>query len=257
MLSLFQSITVVVLIVAASLTFLWILRSIWPNEQRRQHNDLIGWQVNIIGTTYAVIIGFMLYTVWTNFQAAQANAENEADALVNVVRSARGLPATQTRLIHDLASQYVDVMLTQEWPAMDELKVSPASQQVMVKLWAALTSAEIHTPLEQTSLDHAFSALSEMTESRRLRQLEVNASLPGILWTLHTAGVVVTIVSACLFGSVDFKLHMIQVTMLSLVLSLVLTAIADINRPFQGAVRVSPAAFERARGSLGELDHGR
>lgn len=66
-------------------------------------------------------------------------------------------------------------------------------------------------------------------------------------------GAVITIVSACLFGSVEFKLHMIQVVMLAVVLSLLLVAIADINRPFQGSVRVSPAGFERARAAITDL----
>ena len=33
--------------------------------KRRTYNDIIGWQVSVLGTTYAVILGFMLYTVWS------------------------------------------------------------------------------------------------------------------------------------------------------------------------------------------------
>jgi len=91
-----------------------------------------------------------------------------------------------------------------------------------------------------------------MTEHRRLRQLQVNAGLPGILWAVLAVGAIVTIVSACLFGGADLKLHFVQVTVLSLLLSLVLVTIADIDHPFQGAVHVTPAGFERARVTLTE-----
>ena len=42
-------------------------------------------------------------------------------------------------------------------------------------------------------------------------------------------------------------LHVIQVGAFTLLISLVLVAIADINRPFQGSVHVSDNAFRRAQ----------
>ena len=61
-------------------------------EPRSVHNDVIGWQIAILGTIYAVMIGFMLYAVWNNFQTAETNANNEANDLVNLYRAADGLP---------------------------------------------------------------------------------------------------------------------------------------------------------------------
>ncbi len=253
MLNTYQSVVIVLAIIAGSVAFLWILQRIWPTEQRRQHNDLIGWQVTVVGTTYAVILGFMLYTVWTNFEIAEGNAEAEANSLVSLARSAKGLPDASRQRIQDLAAGYVDIMLNDEWPAMDRGTFSPESHRNIEQLWTAVTKAEVHTASEQISLDHALTELYEMTNHRRLRELESIANLPGVLWAVLITGAVITIVSACLFGSVEFKLHLIQVVMLAMLLSLVLVAIADINRPFQGSVHVSPAGFERARQALADL----
>lgn len=250
MLSSTESIGIVIAIVAGSIAFLGLLHRIWPSEQRRLFNELIGWQVTVLGTTYAVIVGFMLYAVWTTFELADANAEAEANSLVNTVRASRGLPVAAQEQIQNLARQYVDIMLTQEWPAMAKLSVSPASHQVIAQLWRMLLSVKINNAAEQTSLDHAITELSKMTEYRRTRQLQVKSSLPDILWGVLIVGAIVTIVSACLFGSVDIRLHLIQVFMLSLLISLALVAIADINRPFQGSVHVAPSGFENARATL-------
>jgi hypothetical protein len=35
------------------------LNRIWPVAHRTSHNELIGWQLGILGTLYAVIMGFM------------------------------------------------------------------------------------------------------------------------------------------------------------------------------------------------------
>ncbi len=253
MLSVFESILTVALVVALSLAFLFLVERAWPNELRRQHNDLIGWQVTVLGTTYAVIVGFMLYAVWTNFEVATVNAEAEANSLVNVVRTAQALPAGQRREVQTAASEYVDIMLTQEWPAMSELKTSPASRHAIQELWATVMSTEAHNPSEQIALDHTISELSNMTEHRRARELQVVAGLPAVLWTVLVVGAIATILSACLFGSTYFQLQLIQVFLLSLLISLVLVAIADINRPFQGSVHVGPTGFQHARATLDDL----
>jgi Protein of unknown function (DUF4239) len=249
----FQSILIVAFVVILSLAFLSFVHRAWPSELRRQQNDLIGWQVSVLGTTYAVIVGFMLYAVWTNFEAADVNAEAEANSLVNVVRMARALPAAQRQEIQNTASEYVTVILTQEWPAMSRFRFSPASSSAIKRLWAIVNAAQVHTPSEQISLDHTISELSNMTEHRRVRQLQVASDLPPILWAVLIVGAIATIASACLFGSTYFILHLIQVFMLSLLISLALVAIADINRPFQGSVHISPTGFQRARVTLDDL----
>ena len=95
MLNLAENVLILALTIAGSMLFMAVLNYIWPREKRQVHNELIGWQLNIIGTTYAVILGFMLYTVWTDFGAANLNVDLEASALRNVYRLAEGLPEQQ------------------------------------------------------------------------------------------------------------------------------------------------------------------
>ena len=64
------------------------------------------------------------------------------------------------------------------------------------------------------------------------------------------AGGIITVAAACFFGVSDFRFHMLQVLMLSLLISLVLFAIADIDRPYQGLVTVAPQGFESAAQKL-------
>jgi hypothetical protein len=252
-LSSFQNALLMLLTVTCTCGFLVVLQRFWPSELRRPHNDLIGWNVTVLGTTYAVIIGFMLFAVWGDFESAEAEAEGEANCLVNVARSSRGLPPGERAQVLNLTREYVDVMLTKEWAAMAHGQLSPASHAVIRQLWATLLATDTRTGLEQTSLDHTLSQLAKMTDYRRMRQLEVGSTLPGILWFVLILGGTLTIASACFFGTSNFRVHLTQVVMLALMISAVLVAIGDINGPFQGTVHIGPAAFERARQSLDDI----
>jgi hypothetical protein len=91
-----------------------------------------------------------------------------------------------------------------------------------------------------------------MTEHRRIRLLQSRQELPALLWAVLIVGGVVTVSSTCLFGVENFKLHMVQVFEISFLLSLMLVAIASINRPYQGDVRVGPDAFRYALETMNE-----
>jgi hypothetical protein len=119
-------------------------------------------------------------------------------------------------------------------------------------MWKTLMSLKTASPTELTAEDHAISELSALTEHRRIRLLQNAFRLPTVLWCVLIIGGAVTIASASMFGSANTSLHALQVFAFSLLVGLVLVAIADIDRPFQGSVHVSDFAFRRALSNMHE-----
>lgn len=253
MLTTFEDVIVILACTLGAVLFLRILDHFWPSSRRRDHNDIIGWQVSVLGTTYAVIMGFMLYAVWTSYQSAEINADAEANCLVSVFRLADGLPTAQRDQVHQLAREYARVVIDEEWPAMHTGQLGSAGHNTIQNLWTVTLETKAATFAEQTSVNLTLSEIASMTEHRRVRQLESQSKLPGILWMVLIAGGAITMLSATLFGTENFLLHCVQVVSLAMLLSLTLVAIADIDRPFQGTVHVNPLGFERARATFAQL----
>jgi hypothetical protein len=245
-----QNTFLVIASLACALAFMAAVNRLWPSEKRRAHNDLIGWQLSVLGTTYAVIIGFMLYTVWINFGAADLNADAEANSLVNLYRLADGLAPQQGSRIQALARSYGDAVLDQEWGEMANGNLPKETGVISRQMWQTLMTTKATAPAEITAEDHALYELSALAGYRRIRLVQSEARLPGVLWFVLLSGGVVTIASTCMFGAVNGVLHTIQVSAFALLISLSLAAIADINRPFQGSVHVSDYAFRRAQSAL-------
>jgi len=247
MLDFFQNSMLVVGTVIAALLFMKGLNLAWPPEKRRTHNDLIGWQLSILGTTYAVILGFMLYTVWTNFGSAEVNVQQEAGALTNIYSLVEALPEPQRSQLQTMTRSYADAAIHRDWPEMASGRVPNQTLLINLHIWQTLMSVKAASASEQNSVDHAVSELSALTEHRRIRLLQSASSLPAVLWCVLLVGGALTIISCSMFGSESARLHGMQVFAFSLLISLCLAAIADINRPFLGAVRVSDMAFEQAQ----------
>jgi hypothetical protein len=235
-----------------SMIFMAILDRLWSREKRVVHNDLIGWQLGILGTTYAVILGFMLYTVWTNFVDATLNTDLEANALRNVYRLAEGLPPQQHAELERECRDYADAVVNHDWPDMAANRLPEQSHAINRAMWKTLMSVKSATPSEIVAEDHAISELSSLTEHRRTRLLQSAYRLPNIFWWVLLVGGLVTITSASLFGSANRGLHTIQVFFFTVFITLVLLAIADVNLPFRGWVHVSNYAFVRAQQNMND-----
>ncbi len=249
MLSYWQSSCLIILALVVSVAMVLVLNRVWPIPNRKLINDVTGWQLGILGTTYGVILGFMLYTVWNDFRVAEINTNLEAASLLTVSRIARGLPSPEREAFHALGLKYAEAAINQEWPAMQTQQESHASEAVLGDMWKLLVEVRTENG-GSNSVDHLTSALSDLTERRNLREQEFQIRLPGILWLLLVAGAGATVGSSCLLGNDNKWLHYCQVLALTFVVAVTLAAIADLARPFEGAVSVSSVAFERARAMM-------
>jgi hypothetical protein len=241
-----EDVVVIIVTVACSLLTMLAVNRYWPASQRKLHNDLIGWQLSVLGTTYAVIIGFMLYTVWSDYGAASANATQEASQVVKLHRLAAGLPEPQQTEMRNLAVAYTDAVLNQEWPLMAQGKVPTESDEISRRMWHTLVSLKGESYAQTNAVDHSLYELSTLMACRQMRQLQVTSKLPGILWSVLWIGGVLTLFSACMFAHESVLIHGLQVFAFALLIALALVAIGDIDRPFIGAVRVDNTAFKRA-----------
>jgi len=246
MLSSLQSALVVVFSVAGALILVAALNRMWPSDHRKLLNDVTGWQLGVLGTTYGVILGFMLFTVWEGFRAAQIDADLEASSMLNVYRLAEGLPSPQRERMQDLARRYEMAVVEQEWPAMQH-QIEDRSGSVMLgNMWKVLATLQVDSATLATSVDHIQYAMSELAERRNMRDQQRTNELPALLWLLLILGGVATIVSSCLLGNDKKWLHYCQVGALTFVIITALAGIADLARPYEGAVAVEPSAFVRA-----------
>jgi len=239
-----QNAFVVVASMLAAVGVIAILNRLWPIHHRKMVNDVTGWQLGVLGTTYGVILGFMLSTVWSDFHSAELNASLEAASVLNAYNIGAELPAPKNEMMRDLARRYGEVVLHEEWPAMQRSEEPHAGGQITAKMWQLLqeskTGPDGVTPVE----DHLMTVMSNLSERRNQRETQLRTRLPNLLWVLLILGGVATVFSSCALGNDSKWLHYCQVLALTFVVSVTLAAIADLTRPFEGSVAVSPESFE-------------
>ncbi|MFZ0523514.1 MAG: hypothetical protein WAL95_20980 [Candidatus Acidiferrales bacterium] len=255
MLGPFAAIVVFILWVCLTVVAFVLINFLWPANKRTGHNEIVGWQLSVIGTTYAVILGFMLFNVWDNFRAADINADQEANALVNLYRLSAALPDSTKAKIQQDARRYAEIVIQEEWPDMAHRTLRTAGTAVTQELWQTLVTAGKDPAVQGPDFTQALAELSTMTQHRRARHLESEFRLPGLLWTVLLTGGLITLISSCLLSAENLRLHFVLVVCMSLVLGISLLAIAEVDQPFRGAVRVQPRGFRLALETFDRLSH--
>src|SRR5215831_13213588 len=183
-----QNVVVVTATVVASLLLMVGLNVIWPAEKRRTYNELIGWQVTILGTTYAVILGFMLYTVWTTYGEADLNVDREANAVGDIYRLAEGLPQPQRAHLQALARLYAETAINRDWPQMSNSEEPKQADAIHSEMWTTIMSTRPVSQTEQIAQDHEISELRLLAQHRLTRLSQNTTRLPNVLWCVLLAG---------------------------------------------------------------------
>ena len=219
-------------------------------ERRKQHNDVAGFIYAVLGVSYAVLLGLMLIAVWEQWNAAEEVASDEANELAGIFYFAHALPQPEGRHIQELAYDYAQVVVEEEWPLMEQGSSSPQAWAGLDELRVAVLELDPPTaaqqvPYNQARYNEVLEQLHGVGDGRRERLLAANEGLPTILWVVLIGGGVITIAFTYLFGLESTVVHTLMVAALALVLSLSLFTIAALDHPFRGDVRIHPDAFEQ------------
>lgn len=241
-----NDILIIIACVSAAVLFLFLVTRASSAPSRKESNDFTGAVVAVIGTTYAVLLAFMLAGVWTMFQQAQANEEQEANALVNLYRIAAQVREPNGRQIQEICRRYADNAVSREFQALEHGQMSTEGNEMIDQLWKLAGQSEVRSNADSIVVYQLIEELRGLTEHRRLRAMQGREQLPVILWVVLIAGGVITVAASCLFGVPNFRFHLLQVLVLTFLISLVLVAIEDIDRPYQGLVKVEPEGFQFA-----------
>jgi protein-S-isoprenylcysteine O-methyltransferase Ste14 len=228
-----------------------LVQRLVPPERREKHNDVAGFIYAVLGVAYAVVLAFMLISVWQDYNKAQTNVESEAHELAGVYFLASRLPEPERTHVQDLARMYAKVVVEEEWPLMERGQTSPRADSLLRQLRSKLLEFDPHTRGEQVLYERGLTDLHNAIDARRSRLLEVREGIPNLLWVVLVLGGVIKVSFTYLFGPKSNVAHALIVAALTLVICGILFTIGEFDYPFSGPVEIRPDAFREVLHSFG------
>lgn len=224
----------------------------FPRSKEITHNDVAGPVIGMLGTVLAVLLSFMVVTVWQEFDQAAATVQAEVSAICDLYHDASILPQPLKARVQSELATYVNVVVHEEWPLMQRGSVSSQARSTAIRVLhliadrTAKGESQIALQDDMVSLTHAFN------DARRQRLFDNQQAIPINLWITIFFVSAITIASTYLFRVASITAHLIMTVALAIVITLILVLIAEFDLPFRGDIQVSPAAFSHAFQAIAE-----
>ena len=181
--SIVAGLLIVAMATVLSVVGLVLVQRLVSTERRKQHNDVAGFIYAVVGVSYAVLLGLMLIAVWEQWNAAEEVASNEANELAGIFWFAHAVPQPDGRRIQELARSYAQVVVEEEWPAMEQGKASPKAWDTLDELRGTILELDPPTdaqqvPYSQARYNQMLDQLHGLGDARRERLLAASGGCP-------------------------------------------------------------------------------
>jgi hypothetical protein len=239
---------VVALASIASVVGLVAFRAVAPTETLRESSGDVGNYLQTLGGIYAVLLAFVTVVVWGQFNDARTFIEREASALVDLHRTASGLPNDARTAIQSHLRDYVTAVLRDEWHAMahhDEAELDRVGRELDA-VWTAIHRCRPETVCETTMYSEVLSRFNDVNDLRTSRLTSAGFRIPLTMKILLYLGALIVCGSMYLVYIPAFWLHGLVTAALTGAIAHILYLIIDLDNAFAGNMQVSSTPFERA-----------
>ena len=241
----------VFLITAAAMFIPVLLRRRVALDWLKTNNEIAGFKFATVGVIYAVLLGFAVITVWERFSEAEATVSLEGSAAATVFRLAKGLDDESSAAVRDSMAAYLQVAISQDWPAMQMGHGSNAATEALSAAYAALLRYQPKDARGTALMTELLHQLDQVTQARRSRIVVSAGIVPGIVWIVLFGGALITISFTFFFGTQNVYAQALMTGALSLLIFSALLVIIAIDHPFAGSVRVNSEPLEAVLWDLG------
>lgn len=220
------------------------VRHFIPHSRLKTHHDVADPILGALAAVYAVLLAFVVVTVWQNFDKSNAGVQMEANYLADIYRDSEALSPDFHQKMGKLLREYRQAVVDYEWKTMARGEMSLEVESLMRKIWALYTTYQIKTSTEQSFFDESVRKLNSFREMRRQRLMDSRTGLEPLLWLVLIIGGLSTISFTFFFGAENLKAQIMMAVLLSAIISLILFTIMQMDFPFTGDVAISPEPFK-------------
>ncbi len=180
-----------------------ILTRRWRQERpRRYHKSPIAGDIfGVIGTGFAVILAFVIFTAFGSYQSARDDSGIESVATRQMYSLAEFFPEPSRDSLEGGLICYSRAVVNDEWPAMATGNSSPLVDHWVDALVDDMVAMPVTTNKEVEIFNTWFSRAAERQEGRRGRLAESTPYVPPFVWAMLVLLFVVVVGYQVLFAS--------------------------------------------------------
>jgi hypothetical protein len=227
-----------------SVSGMFLVRKFVHLEKLQSYHEVGGYLLAVLGTLYAVVLGFAVVSASEGLDRATVNVEKEANSIADVFRLAEGFPLQNRQEIQLACDRYVHLVIEDEWTTMNSAKASAKCWQQVDIVWSSIRNYEPKTESQKAFYSQILCAMDEFGDCRRERLISAKNTVSPLLWLVLLVGGTSTTVFTYFFGINSVRVQALMTVLVSVTLSSNILLVALYSSPFTGEFGVKPFAFD-------------
>lgn len=214
-------------------------------ERGRNADGAVTGVFTIVAGLQAVLMAFVLISLFDTVNSVGEGSYTEANALVAVYWASDSLPEPARDQIQQLSASYAKTVAEQEWPSLRDGAPVPGTGWVLLeRIRMAIDTAPADSDWQQQRKSEAAGQLWAVYEARQARLTAAgDANVGAAVWLVLIVGSILSISMAYLFDVPGLRTHMVIVGTLAATIALLMYSIYQLQNPFSGGAQVEPDAF--------------
>lgn len=213
-------------------------------RSRGGENDIVGSVLSAFGVFYGLLLSLIAVAAYQNLSQVEAEAGNEASALLALYRDVSEFPAPHNEQLRPLLRDYCRLVIEDEWPEQRKSIVPLGANAKLAPIRKGLLDFEPQTKRGELLHSEAFKHFESLTEHGRHRRYAAKAGIPTVMWYVVIVGTIINFGLMWLF-EMRFITQLFLGGLLAFFLGALILLIAVLDRPYRSVeFGVSPAAHQ-------------
>lgn len=226
-----------------AVTGMYIVRRRVSLETLTTYHEVAGHMLSVVGTLYAVLLGFVIVDAMQHMQDVRSMVSMEASGLANIFLCSEGLPVAKRQSIRKLCVEYAHEVIDDEWVTLRERKYSQATFKTVFQIWKEITTFQPETEREQTLHQQLVSEICAMTQNHRTRVIASIRGVAPVMWFVLITGGIFTIIFTYFFGVANIRIQSIMTVLVAMTLSLNVYLVYVFGNPMATDLGIKPGPF--------------
>jgi hypothetical protein len=212
--------------------------------------------VTVTGTLFTVVLAFVILAAFNTYDGARSGASTEANAVLDMVRTAPLFPAAQRARLQSDLTCYGRAVVFEEWPAMRHGRSSPLVDYWIARYRGEFTRLQVHSLRQQAAFQDLLTLANNRTAGRQQRLADDYPTVPTPLWLSLLLGGCISV--ALQLGMADprerFRVLGLMIAGFAAVVATGLLVVYFLDHPFQPHIGgIQPGAMRHALVLMREL----
>ncbi len=208
------------------------------------YHEVAGYMLSVVGTLYAVLLGFVIVDAMQHMQDVRGLVSMEASGLANIFLCSEGLPDPKRTAIRALCVEYAHEVIEDEWITLRDGKYSQKTFHSVFLLWKEITTLHPVTEGEQTIHQQLVSEICAMTQNHRTRVISSLKGVAPVMWFVLITGGIFTVIFTYFFGVADIRVQSLMTVLVAVTLSLNVYLVFVFGNPMATDLGINPGPFQ-------------